>query len=351
MQLTIWGASRWDFQYRGLGNTTLQPFVQLEAQILGRANYRAHAPLQFLATSVNNGTWNDTQATMDAEITAALTAGLKYWAFDCYSLGNVTTIVGGTYGWQYYQASSIKNEINWTWNLPLSCCGTTGNYSSQITALVTQFQQTNFQKVLTNRPLLYILYYLTDLNAYWGGVLANFAAFITDLRTATVAAGLGTPYIMVQDATNSIRSTIGADGIYVYATPGSTQLIEPWGTYEPTVEAYWAAMAALTVPMVPTAMMGWDQRSRVAQPPSYEPKNPYFGLNNYAIAPTTSQITTHLTAGVAFLNANVGGVCPAGVGLIYAWNECSECGTPLIPSLGDPTGTRCTAAGAALIGN
>lgn len=348
---TIWGAERWDMQYRGIGNTSLPIGATEEIMSLETAQWRSRAPLWFQSTGANTGTWNDSQATFDVEITAAVTAGLKYWAFLRYELAGVYTYADGYYGLQYYQASAVKNLINWCSILGVNTCGATGAYSSQVSAIVAEFSQSNYQKVLTNRPLLYIIWSASALAANWGGSLSNFAAFVTALRAATVAAGMGTPYIVVQNGLDlTVKTGIGADAITAYNGPGAGALIEPWTTYEPTIEAYWASMAALGGDMIPIAMMGWDQRPRQIRPPNYQLKNPYFNVNQYVVAPTAAQITAHLTAGVAFINANPT-QCPAAAGLIYSWNEFSENGFPLCPTIGDPTGLRCAAAGMALIGN
>lgn len=345
----IWGAIRWDWSYRGLGNDTVGLLPEL--QTLESSTSRSKAPLHFQSTGPQTGVFIDTQATFDAEITAAVSAGLKYWAFLRYSVGAIVENISGTYGLQYYQASSKNNLINWCSMIDPKGFGSTGNYAAQVATIVSEFQQSNYQKVIGNRPLLYVYWDSAALSSNWGGSLVNFATMITALRAAAVAAGLGTPYIVVCNGLDvSVLNAIGADAASNYNPVVTYPLQAPFATYDTAVRAYWAGMAALGKPIIPIASVGWDVRARVLRPPPWEPNiYPYFGLNKYATPPTSAEITTHLAAGVAYINANPS-ICPASVGLIYAWNECAECGTPLIPTLGDPTGTRCTAAGAALIG-
>ena len=345
----IWGAIRWDWNYRGLGNDAAATTQEL--QTLESAYARSRAPLHFQSTGPNTGIMADTQATFDAEITAAVSAGLKYWAFLRYSVGAIIANVHGTYGLQYYQASSHNNLINWCSMISPQLFGSTGSYGAQIATIVSELQQSNYQKVLSNRPLLYIYWNTAEFATYWGSSLSNFAAMVTALRAACISAGMGTPYIVVCNGLDvSVLNAIGADAASNYNPVFTYPLQAPFATYDTAVRAYWAAMAALGKPIIPIASVGWDTRARALRPPTWEPNiYPYFGLNNYVTPPTSAEITTHLAAGVAYINANPS-ICPAATGLIYAWNECAECGTPLIPTLGDPTGTRCTAAGAALIG-
>lgn len=345
----IWGAIRWDWSYRGLSNDASGASQELQSLMTSWARNRA--PLHFQSTGPQSGIFADTQATFDAEIDAAVRAGLKYWTFLRYGVGAITLSKVGTYGLEYYQASSKKNLINWCSMITPKCCGVTGDYAAQVATIVSEFQQSTYQKVLDNRPLFYIYWVSSEFTSAWGGSLSNLASMVTALRAATVAAGLGTPYIVVCNGLDvSVADGIGADAISHYYPAVSFPLQCPFATFDASVRAYWASMAALGKPIVPIASVGWDSRPRKLRPPSWGLSiNPYFGLNDYVVPPTNAEITAELGAGVSFINENPT-ICPAGVGLIYAWNECAECGTPLMPTLGDPTGSRCAAAGAALIG-
>lgn len=348
---TIWGAIRWDFTYRGLGNSASAALTLYEQALLENAPYRNQAPFWFQLTGPNSGIFADTQATFDQEINYAVSAGLKYWAFLRYSGGMGVQQLQGTYGLNYYQASSINNLINWCSILGVSGCGSTGNFTPAVTQIVAEFAQSNYQTVLSGRPLLYIYWTAASFTSNWGGVLSNFAAFVTALRAATIAAGMPTPYIVVMNGLdNTVLTGIGADANSAYDPPGATTPIEAYPTFDTATQAYWASMAALASPMVPIASSGTYNCARVARPPTYELRNPFIGMNSYVVPPTSAQLTAHLSAGVAFIGANPS-KCPAGLGLIYSWSEFSECGTPLCPTIGDPTGSRCTAAGAALIGH
>lgn len=352
MTATIGGAIRWDYQYQGPAGGGAVSTALLELQALETSAYRSRAPIHFGPLGPNTGQWDDTQATFDAEIVASTTAGLKYWAFFRQSCGSMVHDPNGCFGLTYYQASTKNNLINWCSIFDPLLLGSTGNFSAQVAAVVADFQTSNYQKILTNRPMIYIFWNPASIVSNWGGSNANFAAFITALRSATVSAGLGTPYVVVQNGLDvTVLNDIGADANNAYLLPPPFVLADPWASYEPTVEAYWASMAALGKPMVPTAMTGFDPRPRYVRPVfKASPSLPYVGLNQYVVAPTNSQLTAHLTAAIAFIAANPS-ACPSSTMLIYAWNEHSENGNVLNPCVGDPSGTRCAAAGAALIGN
>ena len=349
---TIGGAIRWDYQYQGPGGGGGTSTALKELYTLETAQFRGRAPVHFSPTGNNTGLWGDNQSTFDAEIAAAVSAGLKYWAFFRQSVGSSVHDPNGCFGLNYYQASTKKNLVNWCSIFGIGLLGSTGNYSTQVASIVTECLQTNYQKCFSNRPVIYLYWSASDLTNYWGGSVSNFTPFVAALRTACVAAGLGTPYLIVMNGLDiSVMNTIGADAIGGYNAPWPWGLSVPWSTYEPQVEADWAAKAALGVPIVPTAMTGLDQRPRLIRPVFTSGATPpYFGLNQYAVAPTASQITSHLSAAVSYIAANPA-ACPSSLLLIYAWNEHSENGNVLNPTLDDPNGTRCAAAGAALIGN
>jgi hypothetical protein len=352
MTTTIGGAIRWDYQYQGPGGAPLASNNVLELQALETADFRNRAPKHFASIGPNLGQWADSQSTFDAEIAAAVSAGLKYWAFFRQSLGTAVHDSHGIFGFTYYQASTKNNLINWCSIFDIAQLGSTGNYSTQVAAMVADFQTPNYQMVLANRPLVYLYWLSASLASNWGASLANFAAMITALRTACTSAGLGSPYVVVMNGLDvTVFNGIGADAISNYNAPASFTLATPWATYEPTVEAYWASLAALGKPIIPIAMTGWDQRPRFVRPivknASFQP---YFKMNQYIVAPTNPQLTAHIAAAIAYISANPS-ACPAATLLIYAWNEHSENGNVLNPCVGDPTGTRCAAVGSALIGN
>jgi hypothetical protein len=267
------------------------------------------------------------QVVMDLEIQYAAAAGLSYWAFDQYSPASTSVMMNA---WRLYQNSSYNNTLNWCMlAVSDSLFGSTGNYTTQINQYVAWFQQTNYQKVLSNRPLLYLFF--TTLTSF-GGLSANFAAMISDLRTACTNAGLGSPYIVVMNGNGPVTmSAIGADAKSGYIGPIPTGAGMPYAGLASSVQAWWPTLAA-SASMIPIAQFGWDVRPRIQNPPSWE--LPY--TNTSWTAPgTVAQLASHLQAAVNFVKANPA-ACPANAIIIYSWTECDEGGGSLIPTIGDP---------------
>lgn len=336
---TIPGAIRWDAWYGGgtgsEGNVNTQ-----ECRTLGPAIFQSRAP--WFATPVSpflmtiNG---NTQAIMDAEITYAAAAGLRYWAYCWY--GQETPVSPMQNAWALHQASSIKNNMNWCLNWQFGRIGGLSAFTANIPTYVGYFQQANYQTVTattTLRPLVYCLISDTDLAAAWGNSWANVASAFTALRAACVTAGVGNPYIVFQYGSAAQAATAasfvtqaGADAISQYATGGggSTNVVT-WPTFEASVEAFWAAQVATTTPVVPLCMVGFDQRPRKITPSSALGTKPNVNLANYVVFPTPTQLTAHLQAAVSYVVANPT-PCASKAILIYSWTECDEFGA-LIPS-------------------
>lgn len=329
----IAGAIRWDGWY-----ATTRDAVYAQNS-LGPQVYQYRAPWFCSALNAYQVSCNGNQANIDLEIQAAANAGLKFWAFDQYSpTGSDSEFINA---WNLYQSSSKNNLINWTWMaVSDTLFGSTGNFSTQVAQYVTWFQQSNYQKVLTNRPLLFMFF--SSVGSNWGGSTANFAAMITALRTATTSAGLGTPYIVICGGipgTTNFMNAIGADAISAYfgllPTPAQPNAFSALNTSN---EGFWTSMLSQGVPMIPPVLNGGDTRPLKQNPPpwllsTYAP--PYNGLLNYVTPATPAQIASQLQAAVTFVGANPT-LNPTTAILIYSWTECSEGGGCMIPTVGDP---------------
>jgi hypothetical protein len=330
---TIPGAIRWDPWY----GTTSAAALSTGPAELQAPQWQFRAP--WFATPQRGGLLinGNQQATIDAEIGYAASAGLKYWAYVWY--GDIVPLDGMMNAWTLHQSSSIRNSMNWCLMLQFSEVSPT-TFANDQAQYVAYFQQSNYQLVLTNRPLVYLL--IDDLNMLttrWGSDWANVKAALDALRTATVAAGLGTPYIVIMYGVPanaaSYASQTGSDAISNYLL-GSNQLAELWQTYEPTVEAFWAAMGATGTPIVPDAQTGWDQRPRLA-PQFVNACTVRLSDFAYVVVPTGPQLTAHLQAAVSYVVANPT-QCPSKAILIYSWDECSEGGNAIIPTYGNGSG-------------
>jgi hypothetical protein len=335
-------AIRWDAWYGTLAN---DPDKNIQAGTVAAISaagftYRAPwfaTPVSPLLLSVNGAT----QAVMDQEITYAKNAGLKCWAFDWYDVNDGGFDSSMMIAWHIYQTSSIKNNVNWTMNWQFSRIGNSASFAAAIPTYVSYFQQTNYQKVLTNRP---VIFFFVDspnaLAANWGGSWANVKTAFDALRSATVTAGLGTPYIVLllgnQTTAASDAVASGSDAISNY-TPlmgSSGTWVTPWATAEAGIEGYWAtqnaAATAASIGMVPIALTGWDIRPLVNTILNFYHGLAHSAQSVFVTAPTGSQVTSHLQAAVSYVNANAA-VNPSGLILIYSWDELAEGGNSIMP--------------------
>lgn len=330
------GAIRWDPWYIP-GETDERPAVESS---LGPAAWQPRAPscASVLNTYTINFNTCGTQGQIDAEIAAAHTAGLDYWAYVWYGPADPMQAA-----WRFHQASATKANMNWALmysSYALFVSTTAGS----IATYTGYLQQANYQTVTvaaTVRPLVYIISDTATSNA-------TLAASITTFRAAVVAAGLNTPYVVVMTTAAGTTAATGADAVAAYASGASPSVAQAYSVLVTAVEALWVTIAATTQPMVPTAVTGWDRRPRNERPVPWEVpgQRPYIGDSLYFIAGTTSQIATHVGDMITWMTANTT-ACPSQTGLIYSWDEHDEGGSTLNPSLGTGS-TILTAVGGAL---
>ena len=340
---TIPGAIRWDAWYGG-GAGSEATVNATVAQSLGPARWQFRAPwFAQPASAFANSINGNAQATMDAEIGYAASAGLKYWAYCWYGQQSPGSPMQNA--WALHQSSSVKANMNWCMILQFSRIGPAATWNANIAAYVSYFQQANYQTVTIAaavRPLLYV--FVDDLNHLttdWGGSWANVQTAFNALRTAATGAGLATPYIVIMNgsATNaaSYATQTSSDAISNY-TAGTVGVATPWPTFETTVEAFWASQGATGTPIVPICHSGWDTRTRKQTPPSFSGvQRPWFGANVYVVPPTGAQLTTHLQAAVSYVVANPT-QCPSKAIIMYSWDECDEGGNAIIPTYGTGSG-------------
>jgi hypothetical protein len=335
------GAIRWDAWYSAVAGS---PAAE-NAIALSDVDLQQYAPVHY--AQINSYTLAavaGTQAIIDNEITKAAANGLSYWAYLMYGRNpGDPDYSGAPYmmnAWDLHQSSSIKNTMPWCAMMQLGMMGSTGNYTTQVNQMVAWFQQSNYFKVLTNRPLLYIWWGSApaDLAAYWGGSLANVAAMITALRAAAIAAGLGTPYIVVlNDLDTAVKTSIGADAIGAYNPTVTLTPSMTWAAYETAVEAYWAAQLATSAKFIPSCSSGWTRTGIYRRPMSfYQSIRPWMGNLVTAARPSAAELKAHITAVRAFIAANPT-PCDANTALLYAWDECDE-GNGICPTIGNPNG-------------
>lgn len=331
------GLTRWDFFYANTGDP-----CRHTRRALGNPRYRSRAPFFATEVSSNDIQFNPTQATMDAEIAFAKDNNVSYWAFLLYNTSN-SDYDSTHIAYNLYQASANKNDVKWCEMRPSYLCGGTGNYSTQVTEMVAHVQTSNYQLVLTNRPLVYIYYTAADLTTYWAGSYANFKAMLDSFRTAAQAAGTGNPYIvaMVSGATAgaTVKTGLGADAISDYITVYPSGVDGTYASLASATEAYWEAQRVAATTVVPNVMSGWSRAPRIERPAPWTiaTQRPWIGASTPFALPTNVELAAHVQEAVDFATTNS---CAAILG--YAWNEFDEGGW-FCPTIGDPTGSRLVA--------
>ena len=325
------GIIRWDSWYGASGNA----LVTANEVSVQYPTWLSRAP-SHCNTGTNPVTWGDTQATFDNELNVAAACLIDYFVYLRYASGDPLNS-----GYNYHMASAKKSSMKFCWMVQANRMGSTGSFSTQVSDVVTAMQDSQYMKVLGNRPILYIYVDTTDLATFWGGSDSNFAAMIASIRSNAISAGLANPYIVDAGpgaySSNAGLTAWGIDAASDYAAPVPAGLDQPYATLDSTVRAYWDNHYTAST-IVPNCMVGWDARPRRI-------------LNNqtptaWFETATLGAFTAHLQAARSYIRNNPAR-CPAQTILTYAWNECTEGGVMPCPTIGDPAGTLARAFAAA----
>lgn len=337
------GAIRFDAWYDPVNSIDQQC-----AAALSPAPYRDRLPPE--ATVVDGvASWpRATQATMDAEIAAALVAGLSFWAFDSFQPDDTLSLA-----LQLYLSSAQRGRLRFCMLGQTSNWGRDGEDQPPLLRDIRMMTQPGYMTVLGGRPLYLVLDASADQTDELpaGGV----PVAIAFVRQQVQAAGGGNPYVVwlsgasVLDYSN-VRAAIaaGADACGAYATPRLNGNEQAYSSLADAAKQDWMARASSGFAMVPTAMCGWDQRPLIETPQPFYPISPGLGLGNYYGRANSLALGVHV---VDMVNTIVAEplACPAQIGLIYAWNELAEGGwlMPTYTAAG-PDAQRVAAVGAAL---
>lgn len=346
------GAIRWDAQWTTTDGTP----AWIEERTLSHPDWQHMAPPHAVNVRPNRIQFDVTQARMDTEIGYANALGPNfYWAFLMYSTGlSDTPNVGGMRGaLDLYISSIAKGSLKWCMIQKPSQMGSTGNYTSQVNTIADLMVRSDYQRVLANRPLLYIYAPQASVGSNWANNAA-FATMITALRAAVTGAGAGDPYIVVMQIfggadAEAFRVAVGADAVTLYATGAQKRNNRPYTELASYAATFWTDMNTAAA-QVPLAMAGWDRRPREARPGPWEPQYlPGIGSTGWYQRASNSELAAHVAAAKAFVVANPS-ECPAETALIYSWNEFSEGGSPLCPTRADVLAGTHTARLAAVVG-
>lgn len=327
------GVIRWPAWYEQSANSrAAQNNLGLDA------NFHYRAPWFSQIVSPYKINCNGSQSNLDLELQLAAQAGIDYFAWVWYGGETGATPTGMQTAFGMYQASSYKALVKWCAIVEPFDFGSTGSYSTQISYWVSQFSQSNYQKVLTNRPLIYILWDTNSFASNWASSYTNTSAMVSAMQTACAAASLGNPYFVIQTDYGSAAPILAgwpANAVGSYG-PVSTASALPntFSDLDALQQTNWTNMATVGS-IVPNCADGWDTRPRKEhQTPWIAAGVPRSGMSAYFPQATPTQMATHLQAAVTYIDAH-SSTCPANTLLTYAWDECDE-GSGIIPTLGDP---------------
>lgn len=302
---------------------------------VGRAVTKALTPpqwrhrLPFFAKIRDDGSIDlrgDTPEVMTAEIAAAKTARLDYWAFLAYDEADAMSR-----GLDLYRANPHRADVGFC-----IISETARWHRGNVRALAERFAklmtEPGYQRVAGGHPLFYFLHHATEgLEKNWGGP-GGFREVVDALRTATAAHGIPAPYTAVMtydiNAARELRNGAGLDAISAYAFQRGDDRAR-YDKLTRDLERFWEIQRGYKLPIIPLAMAGWDRRPRVQNPVPWE----NFGgtMDRYYEQGTPEQVAAHLATAVEWVRAHAD-VCPAQAVITYAWNEFDEGGW-LCPTL------------------
>ena len=318
------------------------------ATVLSQPAYQFRLPANAVLENGSASWPYATQATIDFEISAAVQAGLSFWAFDSYQPGDTLSLA-----LQLYLSSSLRSKLKFCMLGQSSNWGEGGKDQPSLLRDISMMTQPGYVTVLGGRPLYLVLdASATQISGLPAGGVVEAIAMV---RSSVQAAGGQNPYVVwlsgasLLDYSNiAAAQTMGADAAGAYSVPRLDGAMQPYSALVEDAEADWAARIAAGFPMIPTAMTGWDQRPLIADPQPFYPIGGTLSLNSYYDTAEDSELASHMLSLVATVNANRT-ACPAQIGLIYAWNELAEGGwlMPTYTSAG-PDMSRVTAVGSAL---
>lgn len=335
------GAIRWDAWY-----TPGNALTNAVAADLSPPQFQYRAP--FFAT-VSGGAVSypaATQASMDAEIDAAVSAGIAFWAFLAHAPGDPLTAA-----FTLYQ-SSTHAKPGYAFIEDLADLWWGGAPLASFTDLVSRTTDPLYLTAPRGWPILFFLDSGADDIATRYGGDAGLQAAMQYLRSQVQAACGTEPYMVIMAPTPARLAELlplGFDAVAVYAWPGSVGVPTPYPQLADAAEASWPALAQVG-PVVPTAMTGWNPSPRVLTPNALFGSETSLPATAYYTDGTPVQIAAHIARALCWVEGNPA-QAPAQVALVYNWNEFDEGGGSLCPTYlaGNPAGDASRLQALALI--
>ena len=345
------GVIRWDAWNQVSG---YYDAVSYCAQIaLAPQRYQYRLPFYATVLSTTNVTFDaDDQSIMDKEIVYAAGAGIDYWIVDTYCKYGPNCTTDSTYCTQYAQPGStsdgycpeqpdygldlyLSSQNVGMMNYTLMLLGAPACDPAMQKQYIARLANPHYQTVVGGRPLVYMFQFSDNEAMACGGGWNGSRAVFDSFRKQVIAAGLPNPYMVLMDfdvgTVVSHARTLAFDAVSTYALPGGSDDGVPMSEQIKAAEGWWNAAAATNFSFVPLAPTGWDPRPRTDHPCPCVDEGP----QHYEQA-TGEEVARLVVAALNFTCANAA-VTEAETVVVYAWNESSENGAALIPSLGNGT--------------
>ncbi len=339
----ILGAIRFDAWY-----DPMDPIDQQCAAALSDPDWSMRLPSN---ANVSSGGVNwplADQAVIDGEISAAVTAGLDFWAFDSYQPTD-----GLSRALDLYLRSPFRSNLRFcmlgqisNWSDPQGADG----YSAALLRDLAMMGEAGYLATADGRPVYFVLDAdAAQVSSLPGNGIVDAILFI---RRCAASRQIRDPYIIwlsaaaLADYDNTIAAReAGADAAGAYACPRLSGETLTYADLVRSAEADWSARARAGFSMIPTAMTGWDQRPLIETPQPFYPIEPGLSADDYYLTGSDTEIAQHICDLATFVAVH-SVACPVGIGLVYAWNELAEGGW-LMPtsSQNGPDTSRASALG------
>ena len=307
------GAIRWD-AWTGSANVV---GAQVE-KTLSPNIYHYRVPFFGVEVNASSVTIDGTkQQIMDQEIEYAHHAGLSYWAFLWYP-----PATGLDQARKLYYTSAKKNLMDYC----LIVESDRFNTEVSLDQIAAEFKDPSYVKVMGKRPLLYLL-----------GYKAIKAADIDALRSKSVAAGTGNPYIVEMrfDSNYAVLDKLHLDAFSMYCTP-SIKGGAPYAKLAAADVDQWNSVGiGQARKIVPHVTSGWDKRTRYDNRVTWDYSPSYKDM--WVVMPTPVELSNHVKDAMDWVTGHRN-IAEANTVLIYAWNEHDEGGF-LCPTLSKYQGT------------
>jgi len=349
------GAIRWDSWYGTLPQSAQPPASvpypgfdparnRLVSQDPGRETRQSLAAQPwryrwpFFTTLNPDGTAQDFNENrpdvLEREIDYAVQGGLDYWAFTAYPESAPLS-----YTLKTFLTCKNRDRIRFCLFVPawpaygrMPDAAAEEAYWAYLLRLV---QTPNYLKVAGSRPVFFVGF-LNDALAQ--KILTGpWPQFTRELARL----GFGKPYLVFCEgsakAAKRYSDLFGGDALSAYAVTSSKAQGTPFAELAARAEKFWEECQQTGTPAAPLCMTGWDRRTRVLNPVSWESFHLQPDADTYYFQRgTPDELAAHIGRGVQWFQRHPN---PSGAELvlIYAWNELDEGGW-LLPALPPPHG-------------